>query len=394
MSRFGDPALDAVRPTILAKPKPVNAPNLVNFTGVPEGMQGNPYYGEGLAGISSARDALAKAAGGGLERVREPFGGAGYLLDQLSGVIDQNRARSAETATRNTLAQIMGGIDPAKGPTSQDIQAAMQADPAFGEKLYAQLVAMQGKEHWTQLPDGRQQNTVTGEIKDAGSTGATKLSDISTAIGHVEQLPSYKNMAQATPIWSSLVDAATRDTAQSDLNIILGMAKLFDPQSVVRTSEGEAVQQTAGLPTEIFSAWKYLSGQPGSRLDAYKPGMRDALLAEGYSRMQGYNDAWQRDRQQWTDFATRHNIDPRDLLLESFPALAEWKAKEQPAPTDPNATTDPNVPADPNQPDWPPKVGFVAEGKGGIKYRFKGGDPNDKGNWEPVGAPRANGGPR
>lgn len=336
---------DAVRPTVFAKPPAANAPRMINFTGIPEGMQGNQYYGEGLGGIDDQRAALAKAAGqggaiGGLANVKEPLGGIGYMLGEFENAFGDYRARQAEAATRNALAQIMGGIDPTKGPTQQDIQAAMQADPAYGTKLYEQLVAMQNKEQWEPIPTPPGEtgqwakNSRNGELKKVGGSsedGAVKMSDITALRQDYMSDPSYKNWSQASPIWSSISDAATRDTSQADLNIIIGMAKIFDPTSVVRTQEGEAVQQTAGLPTEIFSAWKYLSGQPGSRLDAYQPGMRKALLAEGYSRMQGYRAELDRHNKWISAIAERHGVNPADVV-DLVPALGDDPNKPQEKP--------------------------------------------------------------
>jgi len=319
-------------------PKPANAPRMVNFTGVPEGMGGNQYYGLGLGGIDEQRQKLAELAGSdaGLAQVHEPFGGAGYVLGKLGNVMRENQAMSAEKATRDTLAGVIGGIDPTKGPTMEQIQAAFQADPAYGTKLYEQLIAMQGKEHWITDPTdpNRQINTVNGEVKTKGDTsgGPSDLSALGSIQTRIANLGSFKNLEQATPIWGSVVDAMGRDTPQADLNIIIGMAKLFDPTSVVRTQEGEQVQQTAGLPTELFSYYKYLTGDPTARLDKTT---REQLVNEGYSRMRGYYDQWSKDRQGYADFAARHGIDPKDLLLDNFTEPQPYKPPAPPDLSDP-----------------------------------------------------------
>lgn len=50
----------------------------------------------------------------------------------------------------------------------------------------------------------------------------------------IQGLPSYKNLAQAAPVYQSMVDAAGRDNRASDVNLIYGMAKIMDPGSVER----------------------------------------------------------------------------------------------------------------------------------------------------------------
>jgi hypothetical protein len=122
---------------------------------------------------------------------------------------------------------------------------------------------------------------------------------------------SVKNLKQAEPIWSSVLDATTRDTPQADLNIVIGLAKLFDPTSVVREGEVDTVRQTGNLPSEIYGQWKYLTGDKSARLD---PSIRKGMLQEGYSRMKGYYDAYQGTANYYTDLAKRNAINPADIV--------------------------------------------------------------------------------
>lgn len=324
----------AVQPNV--QPKAVNAPNLINFTGMPEGMGGNQYYGTGLSEIDQARDALALAAAGdmGLSQVREPFGGAAYMVNRLSNNIRQSQALGAERATREGLAQLMGGIDPTTGPTMQQVQQAYSIDPAFGEKLYAQLVASQNREQWVTDPDnpGLQMNTATGERKKMGldEAGGPKLSDVNSFVGRITGMPSYKSYAQATPAWQTMQSAFTRDTPQADLSMVIALAKIYDPDSVVREGEVETVKKTGNLPNELYAQFLYLTGEQGARL---APEVRAGMLQEGYSKMKGFSDAWDRDRKYFLDQAARYGFDARDV--PELGALGEQPAgPEPPAPDD------------------------------------------------------------
>ena len=49
-----------------------------------------------------------------------------------------------------------------------------------------------------------------------------------------EGLPEVKNYKQAYPAYAAVKDAAGRNTPQSDINLVYGIAKLYDPTSVVR----------------------------------------------------------------------------------------------------------------------------------------------------------------
>lgn len=330
---------DAVRPTVFAKPPAPNAPRMINFTGIPEGMQGNQYYGEGLGGIDDQRAALAKAAGqggaiGGLANVKEPLGGIGYMLGEFENAFGDYRARQAEAATRNALAQIMGGIDPTKGPTQQDIQAAMQADPAYGTKLYEQLVAMQNKERWEPVPGqpGLQRSTLTGETKKTGldEVGGAKLTDINSLRGQFEGTSAYKNLANAHSIWANLVDTAGRDTGASDLNFIYGIAKIFDPTSVVREGELQMAQGTGAIADMIRGLYKKAAeGKSGMSTE-----VRQSLLAEARTRMKGYRSTYQAVADFYTNAAVQAGMDPT-VVVQQFPDYEPPKEDpDQPKPDD------------------------------------------------------------
>lgn len=180
-------------------PRPVNAPRMINFTGVPEGMQGNPYYGTGLSGIDQARDELANSASGfPVSAIKEPFGGAAHMVDALSRNIQGQQALSADKATRQQLAAIMGGIDINAGPTNEQIGQAAATDIDFATKLYADARAARSKESYGPVisgdaaaklgldPKGQYQlNLATGQYEHVSSgaasttvnVGSDKLSD-------------------------------------------------------------------------------------------------------------------------------------------------------------------------------------------------------------------------
>ncbi|MCT8974958.1 hypothetical protein, partial [Microbaculum marinisediminis] len=125
----------------------------------------------------------------------------------------------------------------------------------------------------------------------------------------IQALPSYKNYAQAAPIWSSLVDAEGRDTKASDLNFIYGIGKIFDPGSVVREGEMVMVENTASLPQRLLSAVNIVNDK--GRLT---PEMRSSLLAEAQSRMNAFNTALRDDMRSYRGIARRYGINPRDII--------------------------------------------------------------------------------
>lgn len=307
----------------------------------------------------------------GAQNIPQGLGQLGWTLVNAL----QQRAAEKEYATgQREVADAFGKIDWNTGQLPPDaIQAVMARDPETGMELYKTAMALRAaggkQEQWSPIPTPQGetgqwfQNQYGDTKKVGGGTEGTapKLGDIGSIQTRVSNLDSYKNMAQATPIWSSIVDSTKRNTPQADLNLVIGMAKLFDPTSVVRSGETETIQQTSDLPSNIWAAWQYLSGEPGSRL---KDDVRAGLLQEGFSRMTGYNDAWLRDRKQLEGFAQRHQLDPRDLLLDSFPELAPLGGQNPPPP-------DENTPPDENQPVLTP-----AQQRGDEPYLNPDGSPN------------------
>jgi hypothetical protein len=235
----------------------------------------------------------------------------------------------------------------------QQVQQAYSIDPAFGEKLYAQLVASQNREQWEPYGDGLQRNTVTGEIKKTGAAeeggGTWKPSDIgSLRDDYTKAAAVYDN---ASPTWTGMQDTFSRvanlkegessDTAgAADYALVIGLAKIMDPTSVVREGEVETVRKTGGATDRLISVLNDLVG--GGSLS---PAQRRGLMMEANTRMQSYYDQVKTKRDWVTEIATRHGVDPRDVVAP----LGEYKVWTKPEEQQPPAPDTPQ----PDQPDTP-----------------------------------------
>jgi hypothetical protein len=341
---------EPAKPVPVPVPRAVNAPRLVNFTGIPEGMTSNGYYGEGLGQIASDRDTLAKLAGrggdiGGLQNVHEPLGGVGFALGEFENALGDYRARKAEQATRQALAGVIGGIDPTKGPTQADVAAAMQADPAYGEKLYEQMMSLAHREQWVTDPNDPtiQHNLATGETKSTGTGGAWKPSDIaSRADDYMKRAQTFNT---ANDSWASMKEAAALAMAPegtvegkgaADYNMIVAFAKLLDPQSVVREGEVKSAAMTEG-ELGALQGWLNTWKKEGSLTNDIRAG----IMTQANSRMKGYYDNAASYRQWIADVAKRNGVNPDDVV----PPLGTFEGWTPPK-ADPNAPkTDPNQPA-------------------------------------------------
>lgn len=125
----------------------------------------------------------------------------------------------------------------------------------------------------------------------------------------IQQLPSYKNLAQAAPIYRSMFETAGRNTKASDLNLVYGLGKIMDPTSVVREGEMIMVKNSAGLSEQLMGAVNALNGGA-----ALTPETRQALMAEAYSRMNTYRDQFEQDASQYRGIVERRQLNPADVI--------------------------------------------------------------------------------
>ena len=162
-----------------------------------------------------------------------------------------------------------------------------------------------------------------GDTKaDEAGDVAANFDDISGIRKEIHQLPSYKNMAQATPIYQSMAETAGRNSRASDLNLVYGLGKIMDPTSVVREGEMVMVKNTASLPDWLIGTINSLNGG-----QALTPKTRQAILSEAYSRMKAYEDAFSQDAGRYKAIADRYGINPDDILPDFRPA-SPWSLAE------------------------------------------------------------------
>ncbi|MEH2700616.1 hypothetical protein [Rhizobium johnstonii] len=132
------------------------------------------------------------------------------------------------------------------------------------------------------MTDGRLFNKTTGDIKDAppplpGSV-TPKFDDISGMRKEIQQLPSYKNLAAAAPIYKAMAETAGRDSKASDLNLVYGLGKIMDPTSVVREGRnGHGQEHCVLCPDWLQGAIASLNGGA-----ALTPETRQAIMTEAY----------------------------------------------------------------------------------------------------------------
>jgi hypothetical protein len=130
--------------------------------------------------------------------------------------------------------------------------------------------------------------------------------------------PQYKTYAEAVPIFKSMVSTQGRNTRASDLNLVYGLAKIFDPNSVVREGEMVLVKDTSSLPESLVGEINRLNGGA-----ALQPETRNAILQEAQSRMVAYQDQLRPINERYGGIAQRYQIPVSDFAtdLAPFPEL-------------------------------------------------------------------------
>lgn len=141
-----------------------------------------------------------------------------------------------------------------------------------------------------------------------------------------EGLTEIKNYKQAYPAFAAVKDAASRNTPQSDINIVYGIAKLYDPTSVVREGEYATVANSPNIPEKIKGYAQYLAG--GGRLS---PKTKADLVQEATGRLGTYEAEAQKARSSYDAIARRRGIDPANVFqgmgdMGNTPGLPDMSA--------------------------------------------------------------------
>lgn len=131
-----------------------------------------------------------------------------------------------------------------------------------------------------------------------------------------DQLPEVKNYKQALPAYKAIEDAASRNTTASDINIVYGLAKLYDPNSVVREGEYATVANSPNIPDKVKGWAQYLSG--GGRLT---PAVKKQIIAEAQGRMGTFENEYVNSRNNYSDIAKRSQADPTLVFPNEYKSV-------------------------------------------------------------------------
>lgn len=162
------------------------------------------------------------------------------------------------------------------------------------------------------------------ELAEQQRKSALKNPETSTALRkEFEGLPEVKNYKQALPAYKGIEDAVKRNTPMSDINIVYGIAKLYDPNSVVREGEYATVANAPNIPERVKGWVQYATN--GGKLT---PEVKKQIMDEASSRMMSFQNEFEGSSARYRDIAERSNADPTLVISSDYkPAVA--KKEEQ-----------------------------------------------------------------
>ncbi len=281
-----DPRTGTVAPVYQATPKPVEV----------NGRLVDPVSGRVIADYSNPQVSTVDGAvidnrtGQPIYQSHKPMDVNGHLVDPVTG-------------------QQVGDYS---NPNVSQVDGAL-IDQRTGKVLY------QGTPKGVTVDPGQSLvNPQTGQVLVQGS--GYKPEDVTNLRKEIQQLPSYKSYQQAAPVYQSMVDTAKTDTKASDLNLVYGLGKIMDPNSVVREGEMIMVNNTASLPDWVQGMINSVNG--GERL---QPATRQAILNEARNRMGSYRGMLDTDLNQYRGIVGRKGMNEADVI----PNLNETAAVPQ-----------------------------------------------------------------
>ena len=245
------------------------------------------------------------------------------------------RAGEAEKAGRGGFQQRLikameGGLDPTESMT---LASDEWAPEGAGAALFKSALDPD-QEKWAVNPKtGQYYNVNTGEVKPQapGTAAQIDATDLMKFVNGLETAPGVKGWRQIAPTLASMRKSLSDKSSISDLDFINGVAKILDPTSVVRESEGKMVIESQSITSQTLGTLnKILNGEQAlddkTRRQMYQLARRRG--AEHYEQAK-------RDYDYYTQLGRPYGLNPNQ-----FQPLDPLSEDVQAIPPDPNVPGD------------------------------------------------------
>lgn len=155
-------------------------------------------------------------------------------------------------------------------------------------------------------------------VTPAGIQGPKKSGDDPTKLRkEFRNLPSVQSYETVAPIISAAKVAP--DTGAGDLQMIYSVGKILDPNSVVREGELALIIDSQSMLSKIFGEGRLQLGKGGRIRPEQRAQMMDILN----DRENVYRKAYERDFNQYAEYAKSQNLDPGQVTGTHFATAFE-----------------------------------------------------------------------
>lgn len=201
-------------------------------------------------------------------------------------------------------------FDPSLAQTLSDW--SVSTEKRLEAELAAEKEANLGKRHAESLAvTKRGQDLVSNRAGEANRVAAQGniIKGETDIRKEFADLPEVKNYKAAYPSFAAIQKASEGNTPQSDINLIYGIAKLYDPTSVVREGEYNTIANSQAIPEQIKGWAQRVAG--GGRLTAET---KRQLMAEASNRIATYEGEYRKAQGAYSGIAQQRGLSPESIF--------------------------------------------------------------------------------
>lgn len=240
-------------------------------------------------GLQRLQDAIGKPGGFEQWRAQAAIGAA-----KLADLVKVNNVNTGGT----TITQ---SVNPATGQVQQLGSVVNTVSPD------AQLQANTSTENNKRTTDATRD--VAQATRDAAAITKQGASETELRKEYAA-LPEVKSYKEAIPAYNAIVKASQSNNPQADINLVYGLAKLYDPTSVVREGEYNTIAQSQTIPEWLKGMAQRLVG--GGKLTAET---KKQILEQAGIRINSYRSEAEGARQGYEAIATRNGLKPANVFV-------------------------------------------------------------------------------
>ena len=224
----------------------------------------------------------------------------------------------------------LGNLDVSRQRFALDRAQAASGGPDANKPVYDTVRGM-----WVSRPNAA---NPTGLAVSPMTSGGVPLPPPAADVAKIEtdlrkelnDLPQVKKFASAAPAYKSIVDAASRNNKQADINLVYGLAKLYDPESVVREGEYDTIAKSQTIPEWLKGQAASLTGTGGK----LTPATRALILQEAEGRFNSYRTEYNAANKRYSEIARQRGSNPSNIVIPIAGDVPEsgggWSVKKVP----------------------------------------------------------------